>query len=1694
MSHRTLPKRKLTKFILEAIKSYSASQLKMVQLEYFVKFHGRSYWNCAWISGAVLYAIHPSIVRNYIRSKGIFRVDIEVEWKPQEIESLDFADKRPVPPANHPSFLEEPSGSKSLPVTKIEESTAADSKSNSSSSITIQHTSEEEIDNEDSLDHWTEAHTENIQKWVSSKVENVGSRRRYLIRWGVEREQLIPEQIISIGDAVNPTFDGTGDADSYLTNKETSKALQSIGYREVLVAWFHLPRNQATWEIVEEDLEALDSIALHLSRAPGLTVRDSTGRKLLPLTVRRHLIQLTNTYCTRIARMLCDAYSSYATIGKRPGPNSESWDNIWKDGQPSYLSPSEHAALHPYQVEGVRWLWHAFHNHVNAILADEMGLGKTVQVIALLYLLWKERNDYGPFLIVAPLSTLLNWEREFNVWAPDFHVIVYSGERSVRTAFQDYEFRIPNSGGVPAFHVLITSHELACIERSCLQSFDWSVLVVDEAHRLKNKQSRLFKEASQYKASFKILLTGTPLQNNLEELFHLLYFVEPKTVTDFKTLTEKWAHMPKEERINSLHCQLKNHLLRRLKADVIRDLPKKSEISVMVDMSVLQRKLYKLVLTKNYEELRCGSLMNSLVHLQKVCNHPYLLPVGDAIAPRVVSDTADASYEPRALVQVSGKMIVLMEMLRGLRERGHRVLVYSRMTTMLDILEEALTNEGYAFERIDGRVKGPLRQIAIDRFNARDCETFIFLLSTRAGGEGINLASADTVILYDSDWNPQCDLQALSRAHRIGQSRHVLVYRFITRHSLEERINLVARRKLALTNLVVNQRQQRIQEKLARQSTQESALDPNSSTSEEPADRCATSAPQVLDDGSCSKEDTRSSLPPITSTSNRLSRAEMDDMLRCGLETLFAVEDLLDVNDLQNAARSSDNPEHIVYDAQAISRLLDRSKIEADSDDPKSVADEYLSVFRVAHFGTPSEDKGQDISGIEPGDGSSATADHSASAPFVEVAEDKARPAKDTLGYAAFWDRLLRERHERLCNAEAEAVSENPRRVSKASWRLLQRTTLNSPIGSDDEVVIECEDSSSKGHSSSAIGPVSGNLSSRISDTSAENSSVNEDGCNRPSKSTNRQRNSHRSLKSKRTKAARHSTSHGASKRDRACESRATDEDTFIASDNSQVSDELNDSDVDPSYVPSNEDSDDARLDASLVAKWQRRNRNRTDHEFLEISDSDETDSPLSIEELTAFGNICNDTGTAAFWHPIPEVCAKWREAADSSGPKIEWANDCMFIHGFGPEDRQSFANAVMRFGLPPPGVIPPQDWLPPNLLFKDPARLHAYSTLFMQHLFEDPNAMDDSTEYWSDGLPKEQLCASAVLARIGMMALIRNKVLQFEDINGVHSRTFEAVSTRFKFNIHEGGLTLLRPTWYDEWQRINALVEKIAPSSDGTDFAMKKRSEAMYYLQHTWHSRHDYWLLAAIHVHGYFRWADILADPRFHLLNTGLEGVLADMEGQTQPTGGDSQKHQINMAEAQAFLVNRLRLLEHALLVEQALHEIAQAALEGSSGKKSPPLTRVQNLVVCLSNKLAAAGPRKRIALPRDERARSATRAAVERLQEILEDIYADLPGLPASVLCAEAEPASTSEQTETTTTQPSNASSEMSHKEATTSLDSAPETAAHTSSPSPSGAPSDVTSDVPAPSPTHPTDSVKPPPPSPDKMTVIEISDSES
>ncbi|KAA3676738.1 chromodomain-helicase-DNA-binding protein 5 [Paragonimus westermani] len=1181
---------------------------------------------------------------------------------------------------------------------------------------------------------------------------------------------------------------------------------------------------------------------------------------------------------------------------------------------------------------------------------------------------------------------------------------------------------LPSTKGITA----AAHFDLHTGNRRSLPSVKGELRLIYGSYRLRIQpvvKPKLFKETSQYKAGFKMLLTGTPLQNNLEELFHLLYFVEPKAVTTFKSLTEKWAEMSKEERISSLHDQLKNHLLRRLKADVISDLPKKSEITVLVDMSVLQRKLYKLILTKNYEELRCGSLMNSLVHLQKVCDHPYLIPAGDAIAPRLNVDHPNPRYEPKALIQVSGKLVVLMKLLRGLRSGGHRVLIYSRMTTMLDILEEALANEEYAYERIDGRVKGPVRQIIIDRFNARMCEAFIFLLSTRAGGEGINLASADTVILYDSDWNPQCDLQALSRAHRIGQSRHVVVYRFVTRHSMEERVSLVARRKLALTDLVVNQRQQRIQ----RKSLNVQPLEPGTSDtsaevtpgdveqSEEQADTGETTEPLLV----THKGDQTSK----GSVSNRLSRAEMDDLLRCGLEALFAVDDPLDEKDLQKAVAVTgycfvvtgqlsdffkiENSERLVYDDEAVARLLDRSHLENTSETPKSGIDDYLCTFRVAHFDPI---KKAETTPINRGPGVES-----------ESAEEQGvqEQPTETLGYAAFWDKLLRERYQRLCAVEAETTSSSSRRVSKASWRLQQQTSYNSSSSSsspDSDQEFRCwtEHTDFDGTLTNSTDKSHVSARSKPSNRPKQAASVGYrtlDICKRvrsnrrhPQGNPNGQSDS----ANERTKPVSFKHIRARRKSEEQRHKGNLSHDDLLPGLGEDSTDLHLESDEDPTYVPSgDEDSDDVLSHAQLLGKWRKREKNNTDNGTSSLSPSNEDLGHLLSETtVTDLGNICTEACKTAFWHPLPAVLDKWREVANKMGPKITWEYGHMFIYGFGPDDRQSFANAVMRYGLPPPGIVPPQDWLPPNLFYKSPPRVFAYMALFMQHLYDDPNAIDDSIDSWSDGLPKEKLCGAAVLARIAMMTLIRNKVMQFEDVNGVHSRTFEAVSTRFKFSINEGGLTLLRPTWYDEWQRINAKVEDVMPQSRVWNVATKKREEVMHHLQYTWHSRHDYWLLAGIHVHGYMRWADILADPRFHLLNTGLEGLLMDNEKKNgNSRWADVNSSHVNMAEAQAFLVTRLRLLEQALVVEQALYEVAKAALTGNSDVNQPQLVRVQSLAVCLSNKLASAGPRKRIALPRDIAAREATRAAVANLQEILEDIYADLPCLPASVICAEPE-----------------------------------------------------------------------------------------
>uniref|UniRef100_A0A3Q3CWK4 Chromodomain helicase DNA binding protein 4a n=1 Tax=Haplochromis burtoni TaxID=8153 RepID=A0A3Q3CWK4_HAPBU len=466
--------------------------------------------------------------------------------------------------------------------------------------------------------------------------------------------------------------------------------------------------------------------------------------------------------------------------------------------QPEYLD-STGGTLHPYQLEGLNWLRFSWAQGTDTILADEMGLGKTVQTAVFLYSLYKEGHSKGPFLVSAPLSTIINWEREFEMWAPDMYVVTYIGDKDSRAVIRENEFSFEDNavrGGKKAsrmkkdvsikFHVLLTSYELITIDMAVLGSIDWACLVVDEAHRLKNNQSKFFRVLNNYSLQHKLLLTGTPLQNNLEELFHLLNFLTPERFSNLEIFLEEFADIAKEDQIKKLHDMLGPHMLRRLKADVFKHMPSKTELIVRVELSQLQKKYYKFILTKNFEALNTKgggnqvSLLNVVMDLKKCCNHPYLFPGAAMEAPKM----PNGMYDGNALIKSSGKLMLLQKMMRKLKEGGHRVLVFSQMTKMLDLLEDFLENEGYKYERIDGGITGGMRQEAIDRFNAPGAQQFAFLLSTRAGGLGINLATADTSSLTHS---PKLLI-------------HTCIFAF---RPSAELIVSVAKKKMMLTHLVV---------------------------------------------------------------------------------------------------------------------------------------------------------------------------------------------------------------------------------------------------------------------------------------------------------------------------------------------------------------------------------------------------------------------------------------------------------------------------------------------------------------------------------------------------------------------------------------------------------------------------------------------------------------------------------------------------------------------------------------------------------------------------------------------------------------------------------------------------------------------------------------------------------------------------
>ncbi|KAK6002365.1 hypothetical protein QM012_002003 [Aureobasidium pullulans] len=573
--------------------------------------------------------------------------------------------------------------------------------------------------------------------------------------------------------------------------------------------------------------------------------------------------------------------------------------------------------MRSYQLEGLEWLTSLYENGLNGILADEMGLGKTIQTISFLAFL-REKGTYGPFLIASPLSTTSNWVNEFHKWTPDIPVVLYHGSKQEREEIRRKRFKNPGSKDFP---VICTSYEICMNDRKFLANYGWKFIIIDEGHRIKNLNCRLIRELQSYQSANRLLITGTPLQNNLTELWSLLHFLMPtifdklesfESWFDFSALNQRngYEDILSEERktnlVTSLHAILKPFLLRRIKTDVETSLPTKREYVLYAPLTATQRELYQEILegnsraylenkaveslsgtntprstrgsslkrsrledgsatpiksvkssrastpatatsargsrrakkAQNYEELSdtayfkqvqdqksddeeqplnsseeeaqeqaqtlalakkligAKKLQNPVLQLRLCCNSPH-----NFFYPFVEEDNSDVD---ETLVTESGKMLLLDSLMPTLLKRGHKVLIFSQFKTQLDLIEtycEVL--RGWKCSRIDGGVSQPDRQEQIAQFNSAESETNIFLLSTRAGGQGINLTAADTVLLFDSDWNPQQDLQAQDRAHRIGQTRPVIVYRFATKGTVETLLLEKAESKRRLEKLVI---------------------------------------------------------------------------------------------------------------------------------------------------------------------------------------------------------------------------------------------------------------------------------------------------------------------------------------------------------------------------------------------------------------------------------------------------------------------------------------------------------------------------------------------------------------------------------------------------------------------------------------------------------------------------------------------------------------------------------------------------------------------------------------------------------------------------------------------------------------------------------------------------------------------------
>ncbi|XP_030597519.1 chromodomain-helicase-DNA-binding protein 4-like isoform X2 [Archocentrus centrarchus] len=1279
-----------------------------------------------------------------------------------------------------------------------------------------------------------------------------------------------------------------------------------------LIKWRELPYDQSTWEAEDMDIPEFDTYKQQYWNHRELMIGEEgrPGKKIKGKgKVKRP---------------------------ERPPENPVVDPTIKFERQPDYLD-STGGTLHPYQLEGLNWLRFSWAQGTDTILADEMGLGKTVQTAVFLYSLYKEGHSKGPFLVSAPLSTIINWEREFEMWAPDMYVVTYVGDKDSRAVIRENEFSFDDNairGGKKAsrlkkdvsikFHVLLTSYELITIDMAVLGSIDWACLVVDEAHRLKNNQSKFFRVLNNYSLQHKLLLTGTPLQNNLEELFHLLNFLTPERFSNLEIFLEEFADIAKEDQIKKLHDMLGPHMLRRLKADVFKHMPSKTELIVRVELSQLQKKYYKFILTKNFEALNTKgggnqvSLLNVVMDLKKCCNHPYLFPGAAMEAPKM----PNGMYDGSALIKASGKLILLQKMMRKLKEGGHRVLVFSQMTKMLDLLEDFLEHEGYKYERIDGGITGGMRQEAIDRFNAPGAQQFAFLLSTRAGGLGINLATADTVIIYDSDWNPHNDIQAFSRAHRIGQNKKVMIYRFVTKASVEERITQVAKKKMMLTHLVVR--------------------------------------------------------PGLGSKTGSMSKQELDDILKFGTEELF--------KDEGEGENKEEDSSIIHYDDKAIERLLDRNQDATDDTELQSM-NEYLSSFKVAQYVVKDEEEEEEEvqreiikqeESVDPDYWEKLLRHH-----YEQQQEDLARNLgkgkriRKQVNYndgsqedRADWQddqsdgqsdySVASEEGDEDFDERSEANSRRPSRKGLRNDKDKPLPPLLARVGGNIEVLgfnsrqrkaflnavmrygMPPQDAFTtqwlvrdlRGKSEKEFKAYVSLFMRHLCEPGADGAETFADGV--PREGLSRQHVLTRigvmSLIRKKVQEFEHvngqwSMPWMAELEENKRAAAQPDSPGKTPSTGTPADTQPN------TPVPVDDASKDGEKDVKKEAEAEKNGKEscKTGSEVIAIPDDDEKSPSAEQEKKKKNGEEPMETDKPSNGET---------EGVKEKGEKMEEGEGEKKSPGGGEETK-----------VPSEAKTEESEVRPEDSEVKEEKKEEKTEKIDTtppadekKELKEEKEAQkpeDAAAKLQNGDGSKEGTVSAAPSAASGA------------------SEEKKKAKTRFMFNIADGGFTELHSLWQNE--------ERAATVT-------KKTNEI-------WHRRHDYWLLAGIIQHGYARWQDIQNDVKFAILNEPFKGEM----------------NRGNFLEIKnKFLARRFKLLEQALVIEEQLRRAAYLNMSEDPSHPSMALNTRFSEVECLAESHQHLSKES---MSGNKPANAVLHKVLKQLEELLSDMKADVTRLPATI-----------------------------------------------------------------------------------------------